>query len=517
MERVETLISLFRNAVKQTPNEEKIVDGEMRLSLAALAEQALGVAKIILRHRGAGPENVAVLLPNSIGFIAAFFGILLSGKTVVPVNYLLSPVEMGRILKHGNVSLLLTGLAFSELARKLSEASSGKVQVVYLDQPEFTQGYGRTTVDETLGAISAGEKEGGVGAEDAACLLYTSGTQARAKGVVLSHRNLAANYRGCRELMEIGPQDVFLCVLPLFHSFAITAAMLLPLLSGARLILQKRFMAGQTLKLISDERINVLMLVPAMYELLVKSQLLGKMQLGSVRYAISGGGPLSPLMEKAFEEATGIPLLNGYGLTEAAPVVSVNLPWKRRAGSIGSLLPNVRVEVWDDQGERLECGKIGEIMVKGDNVMKGYYGWEEETRQVITEDRWLHTGDCGFLDEDGFLYITGRKKDLIIYGGENIHPQEIEHVIASHPAVELAAVVGVHDKVRGEYPKAFVKLKENCRVSARELKEFCREHLAAYKVPREVEFLADLPRNVLGKVLKHLLVRAESRDETKDR
>jgi long-chain acyl-CoA synthetase len=289
------------------------------------------------------------------------------------------------------------------------------------------------------------------------------------------------------------------------------------LLSGARLILQKRFMAGQTLKLISDERINVLMLVPAMYELLVKSQLLGKMQLGSVRYAISGGGPLSPLMEKAFEEATGIPLLNGYGLTEAAPVVSVNLPWKRRAGSIGSLLPNVRVEVWDDQGERLECGKIGEIMVKGDNVMKGYYGWEEETRQVITEDRWLHTGDCGFLDEDGFLYITGRKKDLIIYGGENIHPQEIEHVIASHPAVELAAVVGVHDKVRGEYPKAFVKLKENCRVSARELKEFCREHLAAYKVPREVEFLADLPRNVLGKVLKHLLVRAESRDETKDR
>jgi long-chain acyl-CoA synthetase len=318
-------------------------------------------------------------------------------------------------------------------------------------------------------------------------------------------------------MMTIRPDDVFLCVLPLFHSFAITAAMLLPVLSGARIVLQRRFMASQTLKLISDERVSVLMLVPAMYELLVKSQLLGKTQLGSLRYAISGGGPLSPVLEKAFEDATGFPLLNGYGLTETAPVVSVNLPQKRRLGSIGFPLPNLRVEIWDDRDQRLEHGGIGEIMVQGDNVMKGYYGLEEETRQVITKEGWLHTGDSGFLDDDGFLYITGRKKDLIICGGENIYPQEIEDVIAAHPAVELVAVVGAHDKLRGEYPKAFVKLKEDCHVSARDLKEFCRRQLASFKVPREVEFLADLPCNVLGKVLKHMLVRAEKRDAQGDR
>ncbi len=512
MERAETLVTLFGRVVEQAPHEEKVVDGEVRLPLAALAGQALGIARIIRQQRGAGPENIGILLPNSIGYLAAFFGVMVSGKTVVPVNFLLSPSEIHRILNDAKISLLLTALPFSELARNLCEASGGTLKVVYLDQPEMMQGYGKAKLDDTVGAIATLERDSGVGAEDAACLLYTSGTQGMAKGVVLSHRNLVANYKGCRELMAIGPDDVFLCVLPLFHSFAITAAMLLPLLSGARVVLQGRFMASQMLKLVSDERVSVLMLVPAMYELLLKSQLLSKTQLGSLRYAISGGGPLSPLLEKTFEDATGMPLLNGYGLTEAAPVISVNLPQKRRPGSVGFPLPNLRVEIWDDRGQRLERGTIGEIMVQGDNVMKGYHGLEEETRQVITKEAWLHTGDCGFLDDDGFLYITGRKKDLIICGGENIYPQEIEDVIAAHPAVELVAVVGVHDKLRGEYPKAFVKIKENCHVSARDLKEFCRKQLASFKIPREVEFLADLPCNVLGKVLKYMLVRAEKRD-----
>ncbi len=517
MERVETLVTLFGRVMEQAPHEEKVVDGEVRLPLAALAGQALGIARIIRQQRGAGPENIGILLPNSIGFLAAFFGVLLSGKTNVPVNFLLSPSEIHRILDDAKISLLLTALPFSELVRKMCEASGGTLKVVYLDQPEMMQEYGEAKLDDTVGAITTLERDSGVGAEDAACLLYTSGTQGTAKGVMLSHRNLVANYKGCRELMAIKADDVFLCVLPLFHSFAITAAMLLPVLSGARVVLQGRFMASQTLKLVLDERVSVLMLVPAMYELLLKSQLLSKTQLGSLRYAISGGGPLSPLLEKTFEDATGMPLLNGYGMTEAAPVISVNLPQKRRPGSVGFPLPNLRVEIWDDRGQRLERGTVGEIMVQGDNVMKGYHGLEEETRQVITKKRWLHTGDCGFLDDDGFLYITGREKDLIICGGENIYPQEIEDVIAAHPAVELVAVVGAHDKLRGEYPKAFVKLKENCHVSARDLKEFCREQLASFKVPREVEFLADLPCNVLGKVLKYLLVRAEKRDAHEDR
>jgi long-chain acyl-CoA synthetase len=268
------------------------------------------------------------------------------------------------------------------------------------------------------------------------------------------------------------------------------------------MVLVDRFQPAKVLGLIQEHKITVFLAIPSMYRVLAGTD--GDYDVSSVRFPISGGEPLPISTLEAFEQRFKVPIYEGYGQTEAAPVVTLNRPGSRKPGTIGQAVQGVEVAIWDEQNRVLPSGQVGEIMVRGRNVMQGYHRLAEETAKTIT-DGWLHTGDLGKLDDEGFVTITGRKKDLIISAGENIYPREIEEALALHPKVKEVAVIGVKDEVRGEVPKAFVIPREGETLDEKELRGYCRENLPNYKVPKYFEIVADLPRTPTGKVLKRML------------
>jgi long-chain acyl-CoA synthetase len=335
--------------------------------------------------------------------------------------------------------------------------------------------------------------------------LYTSGTTGKPKGVVLTHRNLVHNVESCQIAGKFDSGESFLCLLPFFHTYAITGTILLPLLNGCPMVLVDRFHPLKVLKLIEEHSISVFLAIPSMYRVLAHAE--GDFNVRSVRFPISGGEPLPVATAEAFEKRFGVPIYEGYGQTEASPVISLNVPGNRKLGTVGPALPGVEIAIWDEGKNPVTADVVGEIMVRGPSVMQGYYNLPEETARTITRE-WLHTGDLGKMDAEGFVTITGRKKDLIISAGENIYPREIEEVLAQHPKVKEVAVIGVTDEVRGEVPKAFVLPREEMTVDEKELRQFCRSNLAGYKVPKYIEIVADLPRTPTGKVLKRMLPRS---------
>src|SRR6185295_16058545 len=269
----------------------------------------------------------------------------------------------------------------------------------------------------------------------------------------------------CRQAGDFDYRDGFLCLLPFFHTYAITGTFLLPLLNGSRMVLVDRFQPAKVLGLIQEHKISVFLAIPSMYRVLAATE--GDHDVSSVRFPISGGEPLPLAIAEAFEKRFNVPIFEGYGQTEAAPVVTLNRPGNRKLGTIGQALAGVEVAIWDDNNRVLPSGEVGEIMVRGRNVMKGYHHLPEETAKTIT-DVWLHTGDLGKVDPEGFVTITGRKKDLIISAGENIYPREIEDALSQHPKVKEVAVIGVKDEVRGEVPKAFVIAREDAALDEKE-------------------------------------------------
>jgi long-chain acyl-CoA synthetase len=386
------------------------------------------------------------------------------------------------------MSAIVSSQFFAQALAAVKPLFGDKGVILMADAPEFTQ---------SSGAVAQKHEY-----RNPALYLYTSGTTGRPKGVILTHRNLLHNVDSCAKAGEFDARDAFLCLLPFFHTYAITGTILLPLLNGCSMVLVDRFHPHKVLKLIEEHRISVFLAIPSMYRVLAMSE--GGFNVSSVRFPISGGEPLPIAVAEAFERRFGVHICEGYGQTEAAPVVTLNLPGKRKLGTVGLPLPGIEIEIWDDAKNPLPLETIGEIMVRGENVMEGYYHQPDETAKTITKD-WLHTGDLGKLDAEGFVTITGRKKDLIISAGENIYPREIEEVLATHPKVKEVAVIGVKDESRGEVPKAFLLLHEGMAVEDKELRAFCREKLAGYKVPKHFEVLADLPRTPTGKVLKRLL------------
>jgi len=323
--------------------------------------------------------------------------------------------------------------------------------------------------------------------------------------VMLSQGNLLANALASRAHYQIDESYCILGILPLFHTFALVVTMLLPLLAGAKVVYLPTFAAPAALEAACAEKVNTAVAVAPIYRLFIRSKLQGDYDTSSVRIAIAGGGPVTLDLGEAFERAFGIPLLEGYGLTEAACVVSANPPEKNKQGTAGVPLGNVELKIMDDQGRELPSGEDGAICVKGPCVMQGYLNRPDETSQVLSPDGWLNTGDIGHLDAEGYLTITGREKELIKTGGENVWPQDVEDVLESHEEVAEAAVKAVPDKLRGEVPKAFVVLKEGAKVTEAALRDFCRKSLAPYEVPRYIEFRESLPKGPTGKILKRAL------------
>ncbi len=480
------LTEVFDKAAKEYSSRIALVEEGRKWTFAELAAEVDRAAAVI-RERVPG-DTIGLLLLNSHKYVTTLIGAWKAGKSVVPLNYLLPPQELAFIIKDSGMSALVSSQFFAQALAAVKPLFGDKGVLLMADGEDFAK--------ETAAPVPSSFR-------NPALYLYTSGTTGRPKGVILTHDNLIHNVQSCQRAGEFDHNDSFLCLLPFFHTYAITGTILLPLLSGCKMvILVDRFQALKVLKLIEEHAISVFLAIPSMYRVLAAAE--GNFKVDSMRFPISGGEPLPIAVAEAFEKRFGVPICEGYGQTEAAPVLTLNVPGKRKLGSVGLPLPGVEIAIWDDAKNVLELERIGEIMVRGGNVMEGYFRLPEETAKTISNG-WLHTGDLGKLDADGFVTITGRKKDLIISAGENIYPREIEEVLALHPKIKEVAVIGVKDEVRGEVPKAFVIVHEGMSVEDRELRAFCREKIAAYKVPKHFEIVPDFPRTPTGKVLKRLL------------
>ncbi|MFQ5846814.1 MAG: long-chain fatty acid--CoA ligase [Candidatus Methylomirabilales bacterium] len=496
-----TLLRLLQRSAEKFSDETVLLAGDRSMSYGELWHSVvrLGVA---LRDLGVeGGERVGVMLPNVPAFIQAYFGILAAGGTVVPFNTLYKPEEVRCLLEDAGIRRVLTGRIFLPGLQEAADRLSRPVHAIPLDTESGSLESG------TPDAVSVGRPTRGSTAiypDDVAVCLYTSGTTGRPKGALLTHTNLLSNIESFQQIVPCDKRDRFLCVLPLFHSFAATVLMLFPVSLGAAIVLEPRFVPEQTLRNMAKQRVTVFAAVPSMYAVWGQLSSLD-VDLSSVRFAVSGGAPLPVEVLQRFEARYGIPIYEGYGLTEASPVLTENPPLgARKVGSVGKPLPGVELRVVDAAGKEVGTGDVGEIVAKGPNIMQGYLNWPEASAEVL-RDGWLYSGDLGRRDADGYFYIVDRKKDLIIVGGLNVYPREVEEMLAAHPAVADVAVVGVPDPTRGESPKAYVVLKPGHPASKGELLRFARERLAAFKIPREVEFCQSMPRTISGKVLRQHL------------
>ena len=481
---MEDLVAMLDRAASMD-NGGAVFDEHRSLTFAECRDAALRLAGCLadLTDR----RRVGILLPSGTSFAVSFFAVLSAGRVAVPLNLFLSEKELARSAAEAGIDLVLTARPLEAVARAFAE------RMLLVDGFDFGAA-------EPIAAPPGRPRP-----DDVAVLLYTSGTTAAPRGVMLTHRNLLSNAAACCRAAGLESGHVLLGLLPLFHAFGLLTSLVAPVYLGAKVALPGRFQPASAAEMISRHRPTVMLAVPSVYGVLLRSGALERVDLSSLRLCIAGGEPLPAALGTAFQGQTGLPLLEGYGLTEASPVVTLNRPGAPRAGTAGPPLPGVEVRVVGSEGEDLPAGAEGEVWVRGPNVMAGYYDRPEETAAALTEDGWLRTGDIGRLDDAGCLSITGRLKEVIICGGENVAPREVEEVLLAHPAVAEAAVVGVPDPVRGEVPRAFVSLREGCSCSAADLGEFCRRHLANFKVPREVVFRTDLPRTPTGKIHRRLL------------
>jgi long-chain acyl-CoA synthetase len=434
--------------------------------------------------------RVGILVPTSGGFTAAAYGVWLSGKTIVPLNYLSEKETLNYIIEDAGCELVL---ASRRLVEHLGFVPDCK-RIVYLEDLNF-----RSLPSPRLPKL--------VGCEELAVVLYTSGTSGKPKGVMLTHSNMLSNVKQVHEHIAIESGDVFMGVLPQFHSFGITALTLLPMLFGCKVVYAARFMPKRVISAIQEHGATIYVGIPSMYNALMTVKSAEGDAMCSLRLALSGGEPLPRDVSDRFYERFGIRICEGYGMTETAPVTNVMLPHEEgKLGAVGRPLPGVVQRIVDpESGRDVGVDIDGELRIGGPNVMKGYLNLPELTEEVFDEYGHLKTGDMARIDEDGFLSITGRIKEMLIVGGENVFPREIEEVLNAHPSVASSGVVGQSDPMRGEVPVGFVELEEGTAIEGDELIHWCRERLAGYKVPRRVVVLEEMPRNPTGKVLRRAL------------
>lgn len=453
------------------------------------------------RHiaRATSKPHIGLMLPTSGAFPLALLGAWQAGKVVVPLNYLLSKEDLHHVIADAELDTIIT-------VDKLLDAVGHDmipegVKAVKFEELSFKGippiRWPAKPKDEAL-----------------AMLLYTSGTSGRPKGVMLSHGALQANVTGVIEHAELTEADTFLGVLPQFHAFGVTALTLLPLFLGAKVVYTARFIPRKLIDLLRQHKPDIFIAVPSMLGALLSVKNATAEDYACLSYAVCGAEPLPQSIYDAFKERYQLGLLEGYGLTETAPVTNWSTPKKSRLHSVGMSLPGVRNFIVDEQNNLLGPDEEGEILISGPNVMMGYWHLPEQTESVMQylevpgekePVRAFRTGDIGKLDAEGFLYITGRKKEMLIVGGENVFPREIEEVLNQHPSVKASAVIGKPDDMRGEVPIGFVEIEDDSTFDDTALRNHCREHLAQFKVPRDIRQLDELPRNPTGKILRREL------------
>ncbi len=482
--------NLADSAARQ-PDAPAIKLGDMVLTYAQL-DQASSLVAGLLSERGVeAGDRVGVMLPNVPYFPVVYYGILRLGAAVVPMNVLLKERETGYYLRDSGAKAVLAWHDFFAAAEHgANEAGAEAISVV---PGEFEQ---------LLAAATPRPEVVDRADDDLAVILYTSGTTGTPKGAELTHGNLGSNVETVLNMFSISPDDVILGSLPLFHSFGQTCAMNACIKGGGCLTLLPRFEPGEALQMFGRDGVTIFMGVPTMYSAMLHDAGADAADVSKLRMAVSGGASLPGELMRAFEDKFGCDILEGYGLSETSPVASFNQPGQpRKVGSIGTPVPGVEMKIVGEDGEELPQGEPGEIAIKGPNVMRGYWGRDDATAEVMRGE-WFLSGDVGKVDEDGYYFIVDRIKDLIIRGGYNVYPREIEEVLYEHPAVREAAVVAVpHDEL-GEEVGAAISLVEGQSVEPGDVIAYVKEQVAAYKYPRHVWILDDLPKGPTGKILK---------------
>jgi len=498
------LATVLADSAARHPHRPALVAGDTTVDYATLDTYARRFAAALADLDVRPGEHVALLLPNVPQFTVAYFGAHYAGMPVVPLNVLLTADELAYHLEDSEAAVVVAWETFlGPLTEAIARVGTVRhVVVVRADQSDLSAPDGCHNLVALMAHAAPVAAPHPTAADDTAVVLYTSGTTGRPKGAELTHANLLGNARAAAGLVDLDESTVALVALPLFHAFGMTVMHNAVLSVGGALVLVPRFHAPSVLRLIDEHRVTFLGGVPTMFMALLDADSLGR-HPSSLRWCVSGGAPMPAPVMAEFESRFGVTLLEGYGLSETSPVVSFTVPDRPRTpGSIGYPLPGVDVRLVDDAGQVVTSPDTpGEIHVRGPNVMKGYWRNPSATAEAIV-DGWFHTGDVGMTDADGALRIVDRKKDLIIRAGYNVYPREIEGVLHLHPAVALAAVVGVPDARRGEEVKAVVTLKPGTTATPTELVAFCRTRLAAYKYPRLVEVRDRLPLGPTGKVLK---------------
>ena len=512
------LVSVLEHSSREYPEKPAVLFADQQLTFRQVNTMANQVANS-LKSAGIKPgEKIALSCPNLPYFPIIYYAILKTGAVVVPINVLLKAEEIAYHLSDSDARAYFCFQGTKELPMAVEGLkgfnSVPSCELFYVITPDPASDF---SMEEgvTLGQMMVGQPvqfdTATVSPHDTAVILYTSGTTGLPKGAELSHSNMTMNAMVSKDLMNITRDDVTLVVLPLFHSFGQTCLMNASLMGGAGLVLMPRFDPQAVLDIIPKARVTIFGGVPTMYWALLNCKVNQQQrQPGTItetlRLGVSAGSPLPLEVINGFEDAFGIPIMEGYGLSETSPVVTFNQPDKeRKPGSVGTPVWGVEVRIVDRKNIPLPPGEVGEIVIRGHNVMKGYHQNDEATAKAFNGTGWFHSGDLGKTDEDGYVYIVDRVKDMIIRGGYNVYPREIEEKLMTHEAVSLASVFGVPHPRHGEEIKACIVLNRNAKITEDEIFGWARENMAAYKYPRIIDIKETLPMTATGKILKSVL------------
>ncbi|MFC4618194.1 long-chain fatty acid--CoA ligase [Camelliibacillus cellulosilyticus] len=529
------LFDFLREAAERVPQHIAIHFMGKEMTFAEIYEESLKLASRLTDIGLKKGDCVAIMLPNSPQGVIAYYAVLMAGGIVVQTNPLYMERELEHQLKDSGARMIFClDILFPRVSRVKDQTN---IETVIITGVQDYLPFPKNLLYPIVSKVKIPKKREFRGLpnvllfpdliqsgtttftpveispeEDIALLQYTGGTTGLAKGAMLSHYNLIANTQQSKAWMyrhKYGEESV-LGVLPFFHVYGMTIVMNLSIMHAAKMIILPRFDIEETLKTIEKQRPTLFPGAPTMYIALINHPNIESYDLSSIQTCISGSSALPIEVQQTFERLTGGKLVEGYGLTEASPVTHCNLIWgERKTGSIGIPYPDTEAKIVSvETGEEMGVNEVGELAVKGPQVMKGYWRRPEETAAVL-KDGWLLTGDMAYMDELGYFYIVDRKKDMIIASGYNIYPREVEEVLFEHPDVKEAAVIGVSDDYRGETVKAFVVPKRGITLDEKSLDDFCRKRLAAYKVPKQYEFREALPKSIVGKVLKRELIEEE--------
>jgi long-chain acyl-CoA synthetase len=489
------LARLLTDSAERFPDRPALkLDGTV-VTYEMLSDGASRIAGL-LKDKGLEPgDRVGIMLPNVPYFGIVYYGVLRAGGVVVPMNVLLKSREVRFYLSDPGAKHLFAWHEFADAAQE--GADDAGAEVIIVAPGDF---------ERLLAGAPSASEDAERDPSDTAVILYTSGTTGTPKGAELTHANMLENCRhGATELVRVTEHDVILGALPLFHSFGQTCCMNNAVRAGACMTMIPRFDPAKALAIIQRDGVTLFEGVPTMYHAMLNHPDRDRYDISSLRTCVSGGSAMPVEVMRGFEQAFGCVVLEGYGLSETSPVASFNhLDREHKPGSIGTPIKGVEMKVVDDHDQELPVGEVGEIVIRGHNVMKGYWNRPDATAEVM-RGGWLHTGDMARMDEDGYFFIVDRKKDMIIRGGYNVYPREVEEVLYEHPAVLEAAVIGVPDPAMGEEVGAAVALRPGTDASAEEIRAFVKERVAAYKYPRHIWFVDELPKGPTGKILKREL------------